>query len=83
VLAGELNTCNGDFAAAFARYEERLMPFLKKKQETAEKFAAAFAPKTRFGIGFRDLVTLMLRVPFVADYVVGRDLRDDIVLPQY
>jgi 2-polyprenyl-6-methoxyphenol hydroxylase-like FAD-dependent oxidoreductase len=83
VLAGELHACRGDFATAFGRYEQRLMPFLQQKQQSAEKFASAFAPKTTFGLAFRDLVTQLLRVPLVAHLMIGRDLRDDIVLPQY
>jgi 2-polyprenyl-6-methoxyphenol hydroxylase-like FAD-dependent oxidoreductase len=83
VLAGELHACGGDFSTAFARYERRLMPFLKKKQQTAEKLASAFAPKTSFGITLRNVITQLLRVPLVADFVIGRDLRDDIVLPHY
>lgn len=83
VLAGELHACNGDFATAFARYEQRLMPFLRKKQQTAEKFASAFAPKTAFGVTFRNVVTQLLRIPPIADFLIGRDLRDDIVLPEY
>lgn len=83
VLAGELHACRGDFATAFARYEQRLMPFLMKKQQSAEKFASAFAPKTSFGIAFRNLITEMMRVPLVAHWVIGRDLRDDMALPQY
>jgi hypothetical protein len=31
----------------------------------------------------RNLVTRLLRMPFVADYVIGRALRDDITLPDY
>ena len=50
VLAGELRNCGGDHGAAFARYQERMMPFLKRKQESAAKFASSFAPKTAFGI---------------------------------
>jgi 2-polyprenyl-6-methoxyphenol hydroxylase-like FAD-dependent oxidoreductase len=83
VLAGELHACRGDHATAFARYEERLMPFLETKQQTAEKFASTFAPKTSLGIAFRDLVTRLLRIPVVANYVIGRDLRDDLALPDY
>jgi 2-polyprenyl-6-methoxyphenol hydroxylase-like FAD-dependent oxidoreductase len=83
VLAGELHASGGDFATAFARYEERLMPFVKKKQEMAEKFASSFAPKTAFGIAFRDQVTRLMRVPFVADLAVGGAFRDDIALPSY
>ncbi|HEX4412661.1 MAG TPA: FAD-binding domain [Lacipirellulaceae bacterium] len=83
ILAGELRRSAGDHATAFARYEELLMPFLKRKQESAAKFASAFAPKTAFGLWFRDLVTRLFRIPFVADYFVGRDLRDEFKLPDY
>ena len=39
VLAGELRNCggHGDHVAAFARYEDRMMPFLKRKQRSAAK----------------------------------------------
>jgi 2-polyprenyl-6-methoxyphenol hydroxylase-like FAD-dependent oxidoreductase len=83
VLAGELRDCGGDPSAAFARYEERMMPFLKGKQESAARFASSFAPKSAFGIAFRDLVTRLFRIPYLADSFVGRDLRDDIELPGY
>jgi 2-polyprenyl-6-methoxyphenol hydroxylase-like FAD-dependent oxidoreductase len=83
ILAGELRACAGDFRAAFARYEERLMPFLKRKQASAATFASSFAPKTYLGITFRNAVTKLIRVPFVAELFVGRDLRDDIELPDY
>lgn len=83
VLAGELRLRGGDHGAAFAHYQQRLMPFLRRKQESAAKFASSFAPQTAFGITFRNLVTRMLRVPFIADFFVGRDLRDDITLPDY
>jgi 2-polyprenyl-6-methoxyphenol hydroxylase-like FAD-dependent oxidoreductase len=76
VLAGELRLHGGDIRAAVARYHERLMPFLRRKQESAAKFASSFAPKTAFGITFRNLVTRTLRVPFTADFFVRLDLRD-------
>jgi 2-polyprenyl-6-methoxyphenol hydroxylase-like FAD-dependent oxidoreductase len=83
VLAGELHTCRGDFATAFARYEHRLMPFLRTKQQSAARFASSFAPKTSVGILFRNQLTQLMRVPFVADLAIGRALRDDIALPRY
>ena len=83
VLAGELNTCGGDYAAAFARYERRLQPLLKKKQQAAVQFASSFAPKTRLGIAFRNVMTRMMDLPFVAEFFIGRSLRDDIELPDY
>jgi 2-polyprenyl-6-methoxyphenol hydroxylase-like FAD-dependent oxidoreductase len=83
VLAGELHASAGDFAAAFNRYEQRLMPFLRRKQESAARFASSFAPKTSAGITFRNAVTKLMQVPFIAELFVGRDLRDDIDLPAY
>jgi 2-polyprenyl-6-methoxyphenol hydroxylase-like FAD-dependent oxidoreductase len=83
VLAGELGDCGGDHAAAFARYEQRLMPFLRKKQAAAVKFASSFAPKTAFGVRARNVVTRLLGNSLIADFVVGRELRDEIELPDY
>jgi 2-polyprenyl-6-methoxyphenol hydroxylase-like FAD-dependent oxidoreductase len=83
ILAGELHACGGDFRAAFARYEQRLMPFLRRKQASAVTFASSFAPKTSFGITFRNVVTKLMRVPSIAELFIGRELRDDIELPDY
>jgi 2-polyprenyl-6-methoxyphenol hydroxylase-like FAD-dependent oxidoreductase len=84
VLAGELKNCGGDFDAAFTRYEQRLMPLLKRKQKSAAKFASSFAPKTAAGIAFRNLVTrLMVRLPFVMEFFIGRETRDQVELLDY
>lgn len=83
VLAGELSACEGDYITAFRRYEERLMPFLRRKQESAASFASSFVPRTALGIEFRNLVTRLFRIPLVAQYFIGRDLIDDISLPEY
>jgi 2-polyprenyl-6-methoxyphenol hydroxylase-like FAD-dependent oxidoreductase len=82
-LAGELHASNGDYATAFARYEQRMMAFVRRKQEAAAKFATSFAPKTSLGIKFRNQVTKIIDLPFVAQYFIGRDLRDDVELPEY
>ncbi len=83
VLAGELATYGDDITTAFMKYEERLMPLLRKKQRSAESFASSFAPKTSAGIQLRDWVTRLMRVPKVADFAIGRALRDDVRLPEY
>jgi len=83
VLAGELHNCGGDYIAGFTRYEKRMMPFLKRKQDSAVKFASSFAPKSAAGIAFRNRVTWLLRIPFIANFFIGRALRDDIDLPDY
>ena len=84
VLAGELRDCGGDYGAAFARYEQRLMPFLKRKQLSVAKSASSIAPKTAFGMRFRNVVVrLMRRLPFVVDFFIGREMRDQVELPDY
>jgi 2-polyprenyl-6-methoxyphenol hydroxylase-like FAD-dependent oxidoreductase len=83
VLAGELRNCDGDHDAAFARYQERMMPWLKRKQRSAARFASSFAPRTAFGITLRNLVLRLLGFPFVVDFFLGRELRDEIKLPDY
>lgn len=83
VLAGELNRCGGDYTGAFERYQSLMMPFLKRKQESAAKFASSFAPATAWGITFRNLVTKLMNIPWVANYFIGRDMSDRIDLPEY
>ncbi|MGH7330608.1 MAG: FAD-dependent monooxygenase, partial [Polyangiaceae bacterium] len=83
VLAGELHEARGDHVRAFARYEERLRPFLAQKQQAAARFASSFAPRTRIGLAFRNGVTRLLSIPFVAELALGRDLRDAIEIPDY
>lgn len=83
VLAGELNRAGNDHRRAFQRYELKLRPFIEGKQESARNFASSFAPRTRPGIWFRNFVTRLLAVPPVANYFVGRGLRDNFELPDY
>jgi 2-polyprenyl-6-methoxyphenol hydroxylase-like FAD-dependent oxidoreductase len=83
VLAGELSRSGGDFEAAFASYEQRLMPHIMLKQRSAAKFARSFAPATAFGLFLRNWVTKLMRVPGVANYVLGTDLSKELSLPDY
>lgn len=83
VLAGELKAADGDHRAAFARYEERLRPFMEGKQHAAERFASSFAPRTSLGLAVRNQLTKLLSLPLVAELAIGRGLRDAIELPDY
>ena len=83
ILAGELATSQHQPEAAFRRYEERLRAFIHSKQRAAERFAAAFVPRTRFGVFFRNQVINTFRVPAIARIAIGRDIRDQLELPQY
>ena len=68
---------------AFARYDERLRSLIVSKQAAARKFAGAFAPRTAFGVWFRNQVTRLMNIPPLAELFLGRDLRDRIELPDY
>jgi 2-polyprenyl-6-methoxyphenol hydroxylase-like FAD-dependent oxidoreductase len=82
VLAGELARASNP-AAAFASYEARLRAFVVRKQRGAAGFGGAFAPRTRWGIWFRNLVTRTFALPGVARLAIGRTLVDRIALPDY
>jgi 2-polyprenyl-6-methoxyphenol hydroxylase-like FAD-dependent oxidoreductase len=83
VLAGELARASGNHSTAFAAYQERMMPLLRQKQESAKKFASTFAPGSALGLTVRNLAMVLMQIPLFADLLVGRDLRDDIELPDY
>ena len=83
VLAGELGAAEGRYQHAFARYEALLRSYIGAKQRGAERFATAFAPKTRAGMWFRNLVIKAFAVPGLARLAVGRDIADALQLPCY
>jgi len=83
VLAGELRRAEGDWRAAFARYERMLRSFIAEKQGAAVRFASSFAPRSTLGIAVRNLVTRAFAVGPIADLFLGRALRDEIHLPGY
>jgi 2-polyprenyl-6-methoxyphenol hydroxylase-like FAD-dependent oxidoreductase len=83
VLAGELAKAKGRHGQAFGKYEEVLRAFISSKQRGAERFAAAFAPKTRWGLFFRNQVVKTLTIPGLARLTFGRDIIDTLELPDY
>jgi len=83
VLAGELARADGRYEEAFSRYEALLRSYIGAKQRGAERFAAAFAPKTRWGLYFRNQVIRTLALPGIARFVLGKDIIDSLQLPEY
>lgn len=82
VLAGELARANERYNEAFG-YEARLRDYIGAKQRGAERFAAAFAPRTPWGLWFRNQIVRMFALPGAARLAVGRDLADRLRLPDY
>jgi len=81
VLATELAQAGGDHLQGFARYQQRLMPLLRSKQEAAVRLAPAFAPRSRVQLFLRNSIVKLFGVPFVARLAMGDSLRDAIELP--
>lgn len=83
VLAGELGQADGDHATAFRNYETKLRGYIEGKQKGAERFATAFAPRTRMGLWFRNQVLNVASLPGLARLMVGRDIVETMQLPKY
>ena len=83
VLAGELGRSGTSYHEAFQRYENRLRAYIETKQRAAKTFSAAFAPKTAFGLLFRNLVVRATAIPGLARFTFGRDITDKLELPKY
>jgi 2-polyprenyl-6-methoxyphenol hydroxylase-like FAD-dependent oxidoreductase len=83
VLAGELGRANGRHEEAFSAYEARLRAFIGVKQRGAARFAAAFAPRTRWGLFLRNQLLRAFALPGVARLAFGRDIVDTLRLPEY
>ncbi|MDE2602504.1 MAG: FAD-binding domain [Bradyrhizobium sp.] len=83
VLAGELAAAGGQYRQALDNYEARLRSFIETKQRGAERFAGALAPKTRWGLGFRNQMVKAFSIPGFARLVIGREIIDTLRLPEY
>jgi 2-polyprenyl-6-methoxyphenol hydroxylase-like FAD-dependent oxidoreductase len=82
-MAGELAAAHGGYQKAFGRYEALLRDYIGAKQKAAERFAGAFAPKTRAGLFFRNQVIRAFAFPGLARLAIGRDIADSLELPRY
>jgi 2-polyprenyl-6-methoxyphenol hydroxylase-like FAD-dependent oxidoreductase len=83
ILAGELNRTGANHEEAFRRYEWQLRPIVEARQRSARGFATMFAPKTALGLWTRNQASKLLNIPRLADWVIRREFRDDIALPEY
>jgi 2-polyprenyl-6-methoxyphenol hydroxylase-like FAD-dependent oxidoreductase len=83
VLAGELAAADGRHAEAFRNYEKRMRDYVGSKQKAAERFSAAFAPRTRWGLFLRNQVINACALPGLATLAFGRGIVDTLPLPVY
>jgi 2-polyprenyl-6-methoxyphenol hydroxylase-like FAD-dependent oxidoreductase len=83
VLAGELARAEGRYEEAFARYEALLRDYIALKQQGAERFASAFAPKTAWGLWFRNQVIRTFAFSGLSRIAIGREIVDRLKLPDY
>jgi 2-polyprenyl-6-methoxyphenol hydroxylase-like FAD-dependent oxidoreductase len=83
VLAGELAKAGGRHEEAFGKYEVLMRAYIVSKQRGAERFAAAFAPKTRWGLFLRNQVIKAFAIPGLARLAFGKDIIDTLQLPDY
>jgi 2-polyprenyl-6-methoxyphenol hydroxylase-like FAD-dependent oxidoreductase len=81
VLAGELAASG--HGRAFDRYNALLRAFIAQKQWGAERFAGAFAPRTRLGLVARNQIVKVCNLPGLARLAFGRDIIDTLPLPAY
>ena len=83
VLAGELANAGGRHEEAFSKYQAFLRAYINTKQRGAERFAAVFAPRTQWGLRFRNQVIKTFAIPGLARLAIGRDIIDTLPLPDY
>jgi 2-polyprenyl-6-methoxyphenol hydroxylase-like FAD-dependent oxidoreductase len=83
ILAGELHRSGGDYSKAFSRYQQLFSGLVKRKQKAAERFAGAFAPKSKLGLFVRNKAMNLMSIPWIANRVFERQFRDEIILPKY
>src|SRR5699024_11736175 len=83
VLATQLRDFNGDHSQAFIAYQHQVDSVIRTKQDAARSLGTAFPPRTRRKLFLRNTALRLMKLPFVADLVMGRSLRDPIELPKW
>jgi 2-polyprenyl-6-methoxyphenol hydroxylase-like FAD-dependent oxidoreductase len=83
ILAGELKEADGNYKAAFERYENIFKPFIDRKQRLAQIFAKSLVPKSKFGIWLRNTFTNLMFLPFVSRLFIRQFMDDKLKLKTY
>lgn len=80
ILASELRRSGGDWARAFARYQQRFGPFVLAKQKSATRMAGFFAPRSSLALFLRNSAMNLMGRPWLVKLALGRSLIDRIDL---
>ncbi|ACV76811.1 FAD-binding domain [Nakamurella multipartita] len=81
-LAAELAR-TADHREAFGRYQARLAPLLRSKQDAAQGLGLAFAPASGVQLLVRNAAMIAMGLPRVAGLVMGRSFHDSVELPEF
>jgi 2-polyprenyl-6-methoxyphenol hydroxylase-like FAD-dependent oxidoreductase len=82
-LAGELDAAGGNYGRAFAAYEQRLRPYVDRKQKGARGFAASFVPKTAARLWLQNLSINAVTRLGLTRLLFGPQLGDPLKLADY
>ena len=82
-LAGELHKARGNHTVAFPAYEQRLRPYVERKQKGARSFAGSFVPNTARGLTLRNLALDAATRLGLTRVLFGAQLSDQLTLPVY
>lgn len=82
-LAGELDAAGADFGRAFAAYEERVHPYVDRKQKGARGFASGFVPTSAAGLWLRNTSIDVMGRLGLTRLLFGAQLRDRMTLGVY
>jgi len=83
ILAGELRRAGGDHERAFHEYQQRFGPFVLGKQKAAPRLAGFFAPRSQLALFVRNRAMSLMKIPWIANLAIRRDIADRIRLPDY
>ncbi|QLY28544.1 FAD-dependent monooxygenase [Nocardia huaxiensis] len=84
VLAGEIASTPGDLAAALARYEEIVTPFLAKAKEIPGGGIKMMLPTSEFGLKAAQLMGKLMTTKIMRPVMMKMlDQTEDYVLPEY
>jgi 2-polyprenyl-6-methoxyphenol hydroxylase-like FAD-dependent oxidoreductase len=83
ILAGEIAAAPGELEHAFRQYEQRLKPFIERKQQAALRLGGWFAPRTRFGLLVRNELTRLAATSAFSSLILRPIVSDDLRFPDY